>query len=268
VFTDFLFNIGFAAAIFLIEILIIGVVMEERRSSNGARYTLGVVFIILGVFFLLDTMNIFYFDFGRILSFPLVLFVLGLIILLNTDRKLFGGILTVVGALLLIGKLIPGINIGWGVIMSLLVIGLGIHLILKHRKTTSMVTPEGEEFRMGRGRVLDKDMIDDVAIFGGGAKVINSNNFKGGSITAVFGGSEIDLTNCKLAEGENVIDVVTIFGGCEIFVPKDWNVILDITPIFGGFSNKVRRDPNMPVQTDRSLVIRGTAIFGGGEIKS
>ena len=69
-------------------------------------------------------------------------------------------------------------------------------------------------------------MIDDVSIFGGGTKIISSDNFKGGNITAIFGGSEINLTGCKLANGDQVIDVLMIFGGSTIIVPKEWNVVV------------------------------------------
>ena len=65
-----------------------------------------------------------------------------------------------------------------------------------------------------------------------------------------------------------MIDVLIMFGGTEIRVPNSWNVILSVTPIFGGFSNKIRRDPNVPVNQSKTLIIKGLAMFGGGEIKS
>ncbi len=76
------------------------------------------------------------------------------------------------------------------------------------------------------------------------------------------------MSSCKLAEGTNVLNVTAIFGGSTIIVPRDWNVIMNVTPIFGGFSNKIRREPNLVVDQTRTLIIKGTAIFGGGEVKS
>ncbi len=62
-----------------------------------------------------------------------------------------------------------------------------------------------------------------------------------------------------------VLDLFVMFGGYTIYVPQDWNVIIDLVPIFGGFSDK--RVRSMVVkETDRSIVISGTCIFGGGEI--
>jgi predicted membrane protein len=113
-----------------------------------------------------------------------------------------------------------------------------------------------------------KDVLDDVSIFGGGEKSINSDNFKGGSITSIFGGSEINLKGCKLSEGPNVIDVLCVFGGTTLIVPNDWNVIMNVTPIFGGFSNKIIKDPSASVDINKTIIVKGLVIFGGGEIKS
>jgi predicted membrane protein len=115
---------------------------------------------------------------------------------------------------------------------------------------------------------LTRDKIDDVAIFGGGNKIITSENFRGGNVTAVFGGSEINLMNCKLAEGENVVDMLCIFGGSTLIIPSDWNVIVSVTSIMGGFSNKIVKNPARVTDTTRSLHIKGLALFGGGEVKS
>lgn len=115
---------------------------------------------------------------------------------------------------------------------------------------------------------VNKDVIDDVAIFGGGSKIIFSDNFQGGNITAIFGGSEINLINCKLAEGENVLDVLMVFGGSTIIVPKEWNVVINVTSILGGFSNKSVRNPNLIVDQSRTLIIKGLTLFGGGEVKT
>jgi hypothetical protein len=50
-------------------------------------------------------------------------------------------------------------------------------------------------------------------------------------------------------------------------VPSDWKVQLKMTSILGGFNDKrtfIKESPD----PSRILIIKGTAIFGGGEIKS
>ncbi len=102
---------------------------------------------------------------------------------------------------------------------------------------------------------VNKDKIDDVSIFGGGTKIISSSNFQGGNITAIFGGSEINLINCQLAEGDNVLDVLCVFGGTTIILPKEWNVVINVTSILGGFSNKAIRNPSIVNRSDQEHCI-------------
>lgn len=173
-----------------------------------------------------------------------------------------GIILTGIGTVLTLPRIFPDLDIDGKLIAGIIIIALGIEVIFRSTgyKSKSLLGKTGER--------ISNDYIDDVAVFGGGEKVISSNNFKGGNITAIFGGSEIDLTSCKLAEGNNVLNITAIFGGSTIIVPRDWDVLLNVTPIFGGFSNKTRREPNLVVDESRTLIVKGIAMFGGGEIKS
>jgi predicted membrane protein len=201
--------------------------------------------------------------------------------MLNSGNKLFGAIVFIFGLLLYFGDHItiwPFFFILWG-----------IYIIFKNRTHRHRVfenTQPGsnpEDKKDFRDDIADfvksekhhfydssirKDYLDDVAVFGGGHKVIHSDSFKGGNITAIFGGSEIDLTQCKLAPEENIIDVVIIFGGSTIVVPNNWDVILNVTPLFGGFSNKKSRYVSSGTEPAGTLIIKGVVLFGGGEVKS
>lgn len=238
--------------------------MSNNHGSVDKRITLGVILIIIGGLFLLSTLNVIDLRVPRIIfSFPFILLIVGILIMLNSSKKAFGGIMAGIGFIWLLPRIFPGLNYGGNVILPLLLIALGIYIITRYsqkKKETDYKTVTDE--------FIKKDVIDDVAIFGGGNKIIRTDNFKGGSITSIFGGSEIDLTQCKLAEGNNVIDIVAIFGGSTIIVPKDWNVQTNVTPVFGGFSNKTIKTPNADVDTSRILVIKGLALFGGGEVKT
>jgi hypothetical protein len=108
----------------------------------------------------------------------------------------------------------------------------------------------------------------DLSILWGTKKMITSNNFTGGKATSIFGYSEIDLTNCKLDNKSVVIDILGIFGGSTLIVPKEWNVVLDVFSLFSGFSSKIRRTPETKVDMEKTLIIKGFVIFGYGEVKS
>ena len=248
--------------------------MEEHKTL-GSRVILGIILIAIGVIYLLKS---FYFPIDiEIFSFPFILIVIGIIIMLNSGNKLFGAIVFIFGLLLYFGDHItiwPFFFILWG-----------IYIIFKHRtrrhrvfenpqpgsnpdlKQDQKPDPDFEKKRFYDSSIR-RDYLDDVSVFGGGHKVIHSDSFKGGNITAIFGGSEIDLTQCKLAPGENIIDVVIIFGGSTIVVPNNWDVILNVTPLFGGFSNKKSRYVSSGTEPSGTLIIKGVVLFGGGEIKS
>lgn len=103
-----------------------------------------------------------------------------------------------------------------------------------------------------------------MSIFGGGDLNNSSDNFKGGRITAIFGGSEINLMSAIPSAEGSVIDVFLLFGGSTLIVPNDWQVKSEVSAIFGGLSDK-RLTSNIQ---DKQLIIKGLVLFGGLEIKS
>ncbi|MCG6913339.1 cell wall-active antibiotics response protein [bacterium BMS3Abin03] len=235
--------------------------MQQHQRNTDKRIVLGGILIVIGAFLLLGSMDIFDFSISHIIfSWPFFFTVIGLFILLNTNKKIFGGILTGIGLFFLLPRIFPGIHYHGGIIIPVILISLGVYIILNHRRKEALNSEQEGFFK--------KDVIDDVSIFGGGAKIISSDNFRGGNVTAIFGGSEINLTGCKLAEGEQILDVLTVFGGTTILVPKDWNVVVNVTSILGGFSDKSIKDPNFIPDQSRTLHIKGLALFGGGEVKN
>jgi predicted membrane protein len=237
--------------------------MSENKNNLDKRVLLGGILIVLGGLFLLNTMNVLDFRFTRVVfSWPFIMLVIGLFVLVNTEKKFLGGVLSGIGALFLLPRIFPQIDFDGGIIIPVLFIILGTYIIIRKRKADP-----GNIFNSDSSRV-NKDKIDDVSIFGGGTKIISSSNFQGGNITAIFGGSEINLINCQLAEGDNILDVLCVFGGTTIILPKEWNVVINVTSVLGGFSNKAIRNPSVVIDQSRTLHIKGLAMFGGGEVKT
>jgi predicted membrane protein len=110
-----------------------------------------------------------------------------------------------------------------------------------------------------------EDFIDATSIFGGVHKKVMSKNFKGGDITTIMGGSEIDLTQADFT-GTARLDVTQIMGGTKIIVPAHWEVRSEVTAIFAGFEDK-RQQP-VVTNPDKVLIIDGTSIFGGIELRN
>jgi predicted membrane protein len=114
---------------------------------------------------------------------------------------------------------------------------------------------------------IEEGYIDEVNIFSGSKHRVVNQVFKGGKVTNIFGGTEIDLMSATIPEGRTELTIECIFGGVTLIVPADLKVVLNVTAVMGGFSDK-RLVIKEPSDANRILVIRGSAIFGGGEIKS
>lgn len=240
--------------------------MEEYKKKTGRRALLGGIIILLGSLLLLSNLGILGFNITHmIFSWPVIVIVVGAVIYINSNDRA-GLIIMLVGLIFLISKYFY-FNV-WTLWPVLLII-LGLYILFNIRRSPRIDLGRRVRNRLeDNGQALNEDYIDDIAVFSGSKRFVTSQNFKGGKITAIFGGSEIDLGQSRLAPGNNVLDILTIFGGTEIYVPKDWKVIMDITPVFGGFSDDRRRDPNQVTDPERTLIIKGSAIFGGGEIKT
>lgn len=215
----------------------------------------GIVLIIIGVLFLLDNLDIIPYYLPNFLFQWESIFVIIGISMLATGRRA-GLVFLLIGGFFLIPEIfyIPGFYFDDWWPMILVIIGISVLLRGRHKGA-----PKPGE--------VDENFLDEMSVFGGTKKVVTAQELRGGKLTFVFGGSEINLTNANLAPGENVIDVFVLFGGTTIVVPPEWKVRIDATAIFGGFS-----DERNPVVTDgddtKELVIKGFIMFGGGDIKS
>ena len=110
-----------------------------------------------------------------------------------------------------------------------------------------------------------EDFIDTTSVFGGVHKKIVSKNFKGGDVTTFLGGTELDFTQADI-NGVVRLDVTQIMGGTKIIVPPHWEVRSQVTAVFAGFEDK-RQQP-AGLNPDKILIIEGTSIFGGIELKN
>jgi len=101
------------------------------------------------------------------------------------------------------------------------------------------------------------------AMFGAQDIFYGAEDFSGGSYTALFGGLTINLCNVNLV-GDVVIQATAIFGGIDLILPPNVQVISHVTPILGGTDIKYAssREPSA-----KKVIINGCACFGGIDIK-
>jgi len=221
---------------------------------GGAIFLFGLV-KALEKFGVIDHVNLFGF-------WPLVLIGVGLSKVIHPRRRssrTWGIILLFFGGSALLHNLdIPFVS--FDKIWPLLLIALGAQLIWRatHREPDAA------------GVVgISAGHLNECAAFGGGERRIDSPDFRGGDISVVFGGLQVDCRGATIVTEEAVVDAFAMFGGIELIVPASWSVRVEGFPVFGGFDDKtvhpVVGDDGSP---PKRLVVRGYSMFGGVDVKN
>ncbi|GGF41561.1 LiaF transmembrane domain-containing protein [Echinicola rosea] len=209
-------------------------------SKHNFQSGFGFFMILFGGFFLLKNELDIPFDIERYLV-PGGLILLGLFLLATKNRKVFNDFGNWQGG----QKIYPGGNTGKG---------------------SSFTSDEGSFGSSQAFTSEQSDMVNSQALFCGIQKRILSKNFKGGKVSAIFGGTEIDLTQADLSENA-VLSVEVAFGGVKLLMPPHWDLKMGVTNIFAGVEDK-RMYPQATGESNKVLTITGTVLFGGLEIKS
>lgn len=140
-----------------------------------------------------------------------------------------------------------------------IIIMVGLFMIFRPRRTRS-------RFWDSPAETANENAIDSVSVFGGTKKNIISKEFKGGYVTNIFGGADINLMQADI-QGNAVIDITQVFGGIKLIVPAHWNIKSEIVCVFGGIDDK-RTLTTAASDASRVLTLKGTCLFGGIDIKS
>ena len=219
-------------------------------NQSIIRIATGLFVILLGIGALLDALNVFNF-WGHLGNWwPLLLIIGGILVFLGNFRQYIWALaLVLVGTILQLNNLnIIDVDI-WNIFWPVIIIAVGLSIVVNRANTANKEV-----------RTQDLDSIS--AIFAGNEAVNKSKDYKGGKITAVFGGASLDLRDAVI-KGEATIEVFALCGGVEIKVPREWQVKHSVFPILGGVESKAHsNDPKAPI-----LNIIGTAALGGVEIK-
>ena len=235
----------------------------EKGDSNYAgtsRVLIGVILIVAGIFLVLRNMDVFprFID-HVIFSWPMLLIAVGLVLSIGRSDKTAGLIIMAVGGFFLIPMIFNETFHIYNMFWPSIFIIIGVIFIVTRGREWNSVKSKG---------TAGTDYVDFVNIFGGGDRQIVSDNFRGGKITCIFGGMELDLTKSKLAPGRNEIEIACVFGGATVIVPDGWSVSIEVTPVLGGFTDSRKFRPERTIDQTGQLIIRGAVVFGGGEVKS
>ena len=260
---------------------------NQKFSNQSNNYTLGVILIVVGAIILIKKLG-FVLPFW-LFSWPMIFIAVGLVILINSQFKNgFGYFMLIFGSFFMLKKYVDLPTGFEGYVIAFGLIGAGFYFLINQKKGTDKFFGTGnQDFSSFNSAVQDAEevgedgnpkphtsddfgfepeVISSQAFLSGDQKRILSKNFKGGKISAILGGSEIDLSQADMIEPA-MLNIVVALGGVKLVVPPHWQVQVNVSNVLAGVEDK-RMFPNVSPDPKKILKIYGSVILGGLEIKS
>ncbi|MFI5221346.1 MAG: LiaI-LiaF-like domain-containing protein [Bacteroidia bacterium] len=237
-----------------------------KRSRTG-RILGGLILVGVGAVLLANQLGAFLPSW--IFTWPVLLIVIGIYVGARHEFRSFGWVIPVlIGGFFLYDEVNTGMNFHhflWPAIIILIGIIMIIRPYRRHgwhgRHWNDYYSKQYSKDNSG------EDMLDCVSVFGGVKKNIISKDFRGGEVINIFGGAEINLSQADI-KGRVVLEVVQIFGGTKLIVPSHWEIRQEMVAVLGGIDDKRPLQNSNLSPDEKILVLKGTTIFGGMEIKS
>lgn len=225
-----------------------------RKFSN---IMWGLVLIALGVIIGLNSLGLtsieLFFD-GWWTLFIIIPCFIGLI----TDKEKTGSIIgLIIGILLLFGcQDIISFETFWKLLIPMLLVILGLSMVFKDVFNSKINKKISE---LNKNSKSEKNIS---AYFSGQKLVYSKEEFDGINMEAVFGGIKLDLREAIIKK-DVVINGRAIFGGIDILVPENVNVVVSSSAMFGGVDNKRELKQDNKI----TIYVNGSSLFGGIDIK-
>lgn len=253
--------------------------MSTKRNGNEA---LGVLILAVGILLLVKQLG--FFIPGWIFSWPMILIAIGVYTGYKHGFENAGSIILLVigGFFLLRDKVyLPPHLVSFLIPVGLIILGLVIVFRRKKNLEVDWSNWEGNydkwEKKLRTDKVgpstaegdkseFDADFLNVDAILCGLKRKVISKHFRGGEITTIFGGTDIDFMHADIKE-QAILKVSVAFGGIKLIVPPHWDVQFGVSNIAAGVEDK-RYVQHGGVDPEKKLIITGSVVFGGIEIIS
>lgn len=222
----------------------------RRKIGNGA---IALVFILGGALAILSSVGVITLPYLQGWWWALFIILPSIISMVTTRPTVANMIMFGIGTILFCSAndWLGRINFFW-LCVGYVAVCIGVALLLRPRRSTKTSTYSHSD-----------NLPIYSAVFSGTDARNDSKDFKGASVSAVFGGAQIDLRNAEL-QGDAVIQAQAVFGSIEILAPNDVNIQISGVPVFGGYEDHTHR-PH--VEGRATLFIECTSVFGGVEVK-
>jgi predicted membrane protein len=229
--------------------------VSDTRPRSAGRLIVGLVLLTLGFLWTLDNLGVL--DAHDVLRWwPIILVAVGATKLVRGGTsRIISGFLFVTAGMLLILRELDVIRFRIWELWPVFLMMIGAVVVLRSLRGEKAEAPDSP----------GEDGINVFAMMGAVVRKSAVPAFRGGEVTAVMAGADIDLRKARIADGQAVIDVFTWWGGIDLYVPEDWQVVSEATPIMGSFEDKTT---GVKSATAPRLVVRGLIVMGGVEVKN
>lgn len=112
----------------------------------------------------------------------------------------------------------------------------------------------------------EADYIYNTSVFGGFKRIIQSKNFKGGEITLIFGGIELDFSFADIPSPA-AIDITQAFGEIKLFIPSDWLLVDEITHFLSVVKDHRLIPGSYAPDNNKKLILRGFSALAAVEVQ-
>ncbi len=218
------------------------------------KLILGLAVIAAGLLFTLDNLGLADVD-DYIDYWPVALIAVGIAQLAGATRQKLAYAVVFIGGGLWI--LLYNLNFTdlqpWVFFWPIVLVLIGINLILGALRRRSDTETDAES------------IINGFALMSGLERRFTSSDFRGGDLTAIMGGCDIDLTQAEIKGEPPTLHVFAFWGGIDLRVPEGWTIDFRVIPFLGGACDESAA-PTSP--SSQTLVIKGMAIMGGIEVKN
>lgn len=274
------------------------------KPRNDGSIAFGVIILGIGLILLFRKFGLYIPDW--VLTWPMILIAVGTYTLISQQFKsFFGSVVLFIGVYFLLKREFD-FDLGLDqFIWPVGLIALGIYLILHKKQENKALEEVRKNWESSRKKkaeatnsekiesaeVVDDttpsqkeptkapdsgfvratgtafmDRINESVIFSGVNRKLMTKDFQGGKATVIFGGLDLDLTQVDFT-GIVTLDLEVGFGGVKLLVPPHWDVRTEVSNIAAGLEDK-RMFREGGVDTNKVLILKGTLLFSGLEIKS
>jgi predicted membrane protein len=122
-----------------------------------------------------------------------------------------------------------------------------------------------ESTRANEDRASQEAEVSATAVLGGYSQRSFSPDFRSAEATAFLGGVDLDFRNAEIEGDEAVVEVFAMMGGVTLRVPPGWVVVQEANAIMGGVDDRTR---GVPGENSKRLIVRGTVLMGGLNIRN